>query len=559
MKKTISFALLLSMLFACFATVVGATDVTEPGDVAKVLIYTEGGVDIPANKDKINCEIYIIDQEGGEYETIYATDCTVNVRGNSTSSAYKKPYNIKFGSKTDVLGMGKNKKWSLLANCYDKTLMRNAVVMDFAKELGVPYTPDYKYVDVYVNDKLQGSYLIIDSIEVGETRVDIDVDNNEYLLELDYNPEDADCYYFYSGVNGVKFAINEPEIDDLSGEQKAYVTDLVYEAERALNSGNFEKVQQYFDIESMAKFYLTLEYFRNIDVATSSTRFHIKGDKIYGGPVWDFDLSSGNYNVDYYGTSTTEQKFHATKMKWFGSLVQYEEFQALVNEYFLEMQDTIVNLYTDNYLGQNKIDCLLDTYGASFNRNNVDAGWDPSKVHHSSMQLERHPDATYEENVAFYRNWLRERNEWLLDEWGLTSFVELKEDASVSEDAFFINGLRDETAADDLASQFVGENIAIKYNGELLAGDAFVPNGATLSCGGATYGVNLLGDVFADGVIDQYDYIMVKRAYFGTVELDDVMMFAADVDGDGEILTYDYIAVKRHYFDTLDIYETYLD
>ena len=62
-----------------------------------------------------------------------------------------------------------------------------------------------------------------------------------------------------------------------------------------------------------------------------------------------------------------------------------------------------------------------------------------------------------------------------------------------------------------------------------------------------------------NGKIDARDYLLLKRAYFGTVELDDVMMFAADVDGDGEILTYDYIAVKRHYFDTLDIYETYLD
>ncbi len=548
---------MLVSVFAIGASAVG--DINAPTDVPKVLIYTEGGVNIPSNKDKVTCDIYVVDQEGGEYETVFGENCTINVRGNSTSSANKKPYNIKFESKTDLLGMGKNKKWSLLANCYDKTLIRNAVVMDFAKELGVPYTPDYRFVDVYVNDELQGSYLLIDSIEVGETRVDIDVDNNEYLLELDYNPQDEDCYYFYSGIKDIKFAINEPEIDDLSDEQKSYVTDLVYDAESALDSGDFEMVQQYFDIESMAKFYLTLEYFRNIDVATSSTRFHIKGGQIYGGPVWDFDLSSGNYNVDYYGKGTTEQKFHATNMKWFKSLVGYPEFQALVNEYFLEMQDTIVNLYTDNYYGKNKIDSMIETYGASFTRNNVDAGWDPSVVHHYSMQLERHPDATYEENVEFYRNWLYERNVWLLQEWGLTSFVELKEDASVTEKDFFINGVRDETASADLLSQFVGDSVTVKFEGEALTDDAYVPNGAIVSCGGASYGVTVLGDVSADGIIDQYDYILVKRAYFGTVALDDIDFLAADIDGDGEILTYDYIAVKRHYFDTLDIYETYID
>ncbi|MBR6563806.1 MAG: CotH kinase family protein [Clostridia bacterium] len=559
MKRKIALALLVCMVMSVFALPVSAVedDIMAPGDIAKVLIYTDGGVEIPSNKEKVACEIYIVDQEGGIYETIHGENCTVNVRGNSTSSAYKKPYNIKFDSKTDVLGMGKNKKWSLLANCYDKTLLRNAVVMDFAKELGVPYTPDYKYVDVYVNDELQGSYLLIDSVEVSETRVDIDLDNNEYLIELDYNTPDPDCYYLNSGVYGISFAINEPEIEDITDEQTRYVENLIYEAEYSLGSDDFDEICEYFDIESMAKFYVTLEYFRNIDVATSSTRFHIKGGKIYGGPVWDFDLSSGNYNVDYYGTGTLEQKFHATKMKWFKALVEYPEFQELVNKYFLEMQDTIVNLYTDNLLGKNKIDSMIETYGASFDRNHNEAGWDPSVVHHSSMQLERHPDETYEENVEFYRNWLLERNEWLLETWGLTSFVEIKEGSALNEDAFIIKGLSDEIPVSEFLGEFVTENVTVSVNGEALADDAYVPNGAIVSCGGASYGTLVLGDVQEDGVVNQYDYIMVKRAYFKTVELDDLAFAAADVDGDGEILTYDYIAVKRHYFGTIDIYEVY--
>ena len=41
---------------------------------------------------------------------------------------------IKFDSKTDLLGMGKAKKWILLANYWDKTLMRNAVTYHLANE-----------------------------------------------------------------------------------------------------------------------------------------------------------------------------------------------------------------------------------------------------------------------------------------------------------------------------------------------------------------------------------------------------------------------------------------
>ena len=556
MNRRISFILLIALLIGVLATPasVFAEDIKDPSDIAKVLIYTENGVDIPANKSKVNCEIYIVDEMGGAYETVHGENCTVNVRGNSTSSAYKKPYNIKFDSKTDVLGMGKNKKWSLLANCYDKTLIRNAVVMDFARELGVPYTPDYRFVDVYVNDKLHGSYVLIDSVEVGETRVDIDVDNNEYLLELDWNPQDADCYYFYSWNDSLKFAINEPEIDDLSDSQKKYVTDLVANAENALRSGNISEVEKYFDIESMAKFYLTLEFFRNIDVATSSTRFHIKNDKIYGGPVWDFDLSSGNYNVDYYGKGTLEQQFHATSMKWFRELVKYDDFQSVVNENFLEMQDTIVNLYTDNTLGLNKIDTLIDKYGASFDRNHTDAGWAPNVVHHASMQLERHPDKTYEENVEFYRNWLKERNEWLLEEWGLTSFIELGDGADITLDGYYIYGTTDKTTAGDIVSQIATKGVSVIGGSEISEGDT-VPNGSIVTVGGVSYAVILKGDVNGDAKIDQYDYLLVMREYFDTVTLNEVQFRSADINTDGIINQYDYILVKRHYFKTYDIYK----
>ena len=392
----------------------------KPYDVPKVLIYTDGE---EITKDAyIGCEIVIVDEEGGSFETIRDAASTVKIRGNSTSSGEKKPYNIKFSEKTDVLGMGENKKWSLLANCYDKTLIRNLVVFDVAKQIGVPYTPDYKVVDVYVDNVIQGNYLLVDSIEVSPTRVDIDTSKNEFLLELDYNPRNEDYKYFLSSQR-IRFAINEPELKDLTDEQYAYVTDLVSKAEAALATGDITEIEKYFDMESMASFYLVLEFFRNVDVNTSSTRFHIKDGKIYGGPVWDFDLSSGNYRWDYYtqmydGAGTSYRGLHAVTMPWFGALVEVEEFQTIVNQKFLENQDLFVNLYEDNENGQNHIDETIAAYKESIDRNYGEAGWDPSKIYQKNF-LERYPEATYEENVEYYRKWLRRRNEWLLREWGL--------------------------------------------------------------------------------------------------------------------------------------------
>jgi hypothetical protein len=139
--------------------------------------------------------------------------------------------------------MGKNKKWSLLANCFDKTLLRNQTAFDLAKKLGVPFTPDYKVVDVYVDDVLQGSYLLVDSIEVSPTRVDIDTSNNEFLIELDNNPEDPDSQYLTTNRYRIKFAINEPELKDLTTEKLSYVKNLLRKAESALASGNMKEIE----------------------------------------------------------------------------------------------------------------------------------------------------------------------------------------------------------------------------------------------------------------------------------------------------------------------------
>ena len=60
----------------------------------------------------------------------------------------------------------------------------------------------------------------------------------------------------------------------------------------------------------------------------------------------------------------------------------------------------------------------------------------------------------------------------------------------------------------------------------------------------------LLGDVNADGAIDQYDYILVKRHYFETRKLTDEEFVRGDVNNDTKVDQYDYILIARHYFGT---------
>ena len=57
-----------------------------------------------------------------------------------------------------------------------------------------------------------------------------------------------------------------------------------------------------------------------------------------------------------------------------------------------------------------------------------------------------------------------------------------------------------------------------------------------------------LGDINMNGVINQYDYILAKRAHFGTVNLTDAQKLVGDMNEDNNNDQYDYILVKRIHF-----------
>ncbi len=76
---------------------------------------------------------------------------------------------------------------------------------------------------------------------------------------------------------------------------------------------------------------------------------------------------------------------------------------------------------------------------------------------------------------------------------------------------------------------------------------------------GATGKVGIKGDVNNNGGIDMTDYVLTKRAYFGTFLLDDGQFYRADLNGNGAIDMTDYILLKRAYFGTYTIKQPTLD
>ena len=83
------------------------------------------------------------------------------------------------------------------------------------------------------------------------------------------------------------------------------------------SDAQFKDMEKFIDVDSFVDFYITSEYFMTKDIGFSSTRFYIKDGKLYAGPLWDLDLSSGNID-DHKNAEDFRSK---NSFKWFEVLM----------------------------------------------------------------------------------------------------------------------------------------------------------------------------------------------------------------------------------------------
>ncbi|MBE6541386.1 MAG: hypothetical protein E7672_02945 [Ruminococcaceae bacterium] len=404
---------------------------SNPYGNKRTLIVPLGQTEPPASKslspqiyitvnDTVNRTKYIpctvtVHDPTGVYDDIFDTESTIKIRGHSTSSGVKSPYNIKFSSKLNLLGLGEGKKWNMLANLYDKTQLRNILAYSFAQDVGIEYTSNSRFAEVYVNGVYSGLYQICEPVAVGKTRVDINIDDNDFLLEVEPYEGYSNDYCLITPHYNIILGYNEPEAPTY--EQRQWLYSFITNVEDAIMSGDYNRVIEYVDVESVARNYIVQELFKNVDYFQSSTRFYVKDNKLYEGPVWDFDLSMGNCSKSYYpaynnvDTSGNSYEGIYNVTLYNKQLFAYEEFRNLVCELYEKLQPLIINLYRDNELGQCMIDRLLDVYGNDIDRNNT--LWTTTAVFNI---YEHNPvDGTYEGEIKYLKNWLEERNKWLYD------------------------------------------------------------------------------------------------------------------------------------------------
>ncbi|MBR0479727.1 CotH kinase family protein [Candidatus Saccharibacteria bacterium] len=227
-------------------------------------------------------------------EEIELRDVELKGRGNSTWAKEKKPYQIKLKEKAEILGLGKAKKWVLLANYYDETSLRNATAFKLAEMVGEEYAPRGEFVELTIDGEELGLYYLARKTEISKNSVDLR-GSEGILVELDNIHNGSDYCYFTEF--GSCLIVKDVSTEDREGE---IMYDFLVQFDRlelAAREGDFRTIAEILDIESLAQYYLISEFAANPDAYASSFYMHRNGkdDKIHFGPVWDFDLAFGNF------------------------------------------------------------------------------------------------------------------------------------------------------------------------------------------------------------------------------------------------------------------------
>ncbi|MDR3172115.1 MAG: CotH kinase family protein [Treponema sp.] len=260
-----------------------------------VRINTVNGKDITNKVDYLTADIKITDPDDSDNDLTTTTE----IRGRGNSSWWnngKKPYRLKFFEKQKLFGLTKAKSWVLLANATDDTMIRNIIAFEMGEKFGLPFTNHYVPVELILNGKYRGSYLLTEQVQVGKGRVDIDEDTG-YLIELDnYYDEEPK---FKTAPVPFPVMIKSPETIP-NGFGDNFVKTSTNELVGKMFADSFPEngYRDLINMDTFVDYIMIQEFLNNTDFWSLNSVYLYKdgepGSKICAGPLWDMDRTLGN-------------------------------------------------------------------------------------------------------------------------------------------------------------------------------------------------------------------------------------------------------------------------
>jgi len=374
-----------------------------------------------------NAQVRVIDANEGlntlQTESQVDTRAWIRIRGNTSREFPKDGYLMKFvdsegaDNNLEVLGMEADSTWVLNGPYLDKTLMRNYMWYNLSGKI-MDWAPDVRYCEVFINNKYQGVYVLMEQISVGEGRVEISKYDkrtkvSSYILSSDregVNSTDTiDSFTDYAYRRGVSsFEIKYPASRYLDEELTEYIEQDVSDFEKALYSFDYTDeiygYENHIDVQNFVDYFIINEVAGNIDAGEFSTYIYKDVTGKFKLAVWDFNNVCDNYPAE----TVTAEGFVMIEKPWYYMLCKDDKFNRKIIRRYKELRkdilsDEAVTAYIEdvqNYLGAAK-DRNFKVWGDSFI-------WEKDGF----MDEKRHI-SSYEEAVVQYETWLFDRLHWL--------------------------------------------------------------------------------------------------------------------------------------------------
>jgi len=408
----------------------------------QVFVDTKGGTIV--DEPKIPSDAIFINA----LDTVYNGNLGIEFRGASSQSFPKKSFGLETWDEdgedinVSLFGLPEEEDWILYGPYSDKSLMRNILIYDLSRDIG-QYASRSLFVDFTVNDSYQGVYVFMEKLKRDGDRIDIsklDDDENSgedltggYILKVDktagnnlgegYNDLNSfvSDYDPPNATSGQKtyFLYEYPDAEDITTEQKAYISTYVSDFEDALASDDFTDADlgyaNYIDTTSFIDFFLLNELANNVDGYRLSTFMHKdKNGKLKMGPIWDFNLAFGN--ADYCAGGSTNvwaYKFNERCPDdfwlvpfWWQRLLQDPTFVSELKERWLTLRG---NELSDAAIGA-KIDGYIDRLDKS---GSLDKNFETWPVLGTYIWPNNFVGNSYDEEINYLDNWVGDRLSWL--------------------------------------------------------------------------------------------------------------------------------------------------
>ena len=144
-------------------------------------------------------------------------------------------------------------------------MLRNELAFVLSRFSNLDWTPESRFVELFINNEYLGVYQIVQKVEESSNRVNIGDDG--YLLEVDQlsrlNPDDV-----FFETNNYLFNIKDPNLD-FGDNQYNIIKNYIEITENTLLGNNFtnpiEGYSKYIDVDSFVDWYLINEITKNND------------------------------------------------------------------------------------------------------------------------------------------------------------------------------------------------------------------------------------------------------------------------------------------------------